>query len=217
MNSKPASLDMFPPFSKFDIGYRHGSNPVFPADDPTLSIIFSYFKNLLHSKPCPPMAFAPSCSPLLRAILYIISLGTQKQMMRIYAPWCIATMKNAKTFWDRASIQFPRSTVCFYHGCRLYCKKTVTSFLYISGPQPTARHWFHAYKFFESFENWLSMYFSNCFFGIRTSRFSGIMTGRHAIPPYQDRMFRPSGELNFSLGRFINYIMEHAASQKGLV
>ena len=61
---------------------------------------------------CPWFSFSKTLSLFLATIIYIVLIGSKKDMLRIYTTWIVARMKYVKTIWDRSFIDLPGNTMC---------------------------------------------------------------------------------------------------------
>jgi hypothetical protein len=179
---KRMKLNSPPCLSTFNIMNSGLMNPIIFCYEILHSIILSYFRYL----PLCKLSCSYSIpSSLAKTVLCIIAKCSNKQMMGTNARWRVTMVKYTQSVWNGMFVKFPRYAVCKFW-TMLNLNVSITSWASKTYPQPTTCCGFHADSVCKSFCKGLC---------------DRILV-RHAIPPYQDRVFRPSGEPKFSLGRF---------------
>lgn len=94
-----------------------------------LSVTAANFNNLFSSQ------FAVVVS-LLRFVLHVIGMSTEKQVSGINAGRIVAAMTDAHAIWDRAIMQFVTKAMCRSHSV-FDSDLAVAIRIQMSGPQPT--------------------------------------------------------------------------------
>lgn len=75
-------------------------------------------------------------SSFLNHIKHIIFACSKKQMFRIYARRVITFMKDAKPFWNKTIVNFPRKTMCI-NSFFVINKSAIAKFIYFTYPNTT--------------------------------------------------------------------------------
>lgn len=158
-------------------------NAVFEGDDVKKPCISSDCDNLLfcelavlNSRAILSLGF--TVTAFAHAVMDILHLRAQEQMVRRATRGSITTMARFKAVRDRSLVERPRhswGTNCFWSES----EGAVAPSRISSGPEPTSRSWFHADELFKTMKKFLA--------GFLLSR---VYSNRHVSSPCRVDVFR---------------------------
>ncbi len=88
---------------------------------------------------CPERTLTPPMLSLLRHIRHVLGVGAEKQMIRIKAWWCVATMQDMQVAFNGTMRGFPCCTMSIDHGFRDRVKQSAVAALRSRLPPQPAR------------------------------------------------------------------------------
>lgn len=153
-------FNVLPYFPSFYMAYSGLFNSIFDSNKSLSSVINLDSPNLVNRQfgiPW-PRAVKTSLPSFANAVLFVLSICSQKQMIRVYTQRNIACMATMQSLWDGAAMKFIRHTVGSY---RLAFKHKQPIFqifptTFTTCPNPAARDRIYFDKFFKPFHHWFS-------------------------------------------------------------